>query len=331
VTEVSERGGSTATQPQHEKFRGELLAHCYRILGSYDEAEDAVQETLLRAWRAADRYDPRRSSVRTWLYRIATNTCLTALARRQHRPLPSGLGAAGTDPMAPLVPNFDVPWLQPFPDASMGTPEDLALQRAGLRLAFVAALQFLPPRQRAVLVLREVLQLSAAEVAEILESTVAAVNSCLQRARSTVRSAGPTLEQLREPTDPAQREVIEKYLLAFEAADVARLTRLLADDVALEMPPVNLWLSGRENYRQFMDRVFSMRGKDWRMVPVQANGTTALAAFAPDTESPSGVRPHSLQIFEVRGGRIERCVAFIAPATASRFALIPDGTRPITK
>ncbi len=231
--------------------------------------------------------------------------------------------------MASLAPDLDMPWLQPFPDAVMGTPEDLALQRAGLRLAFVAVLQILPPRQRAVLVLREVLQLSASEVAEILEITVAAVNSCLQRARSTVRSAGPALEQLREPTDPAHRAVVEKYLLAFEAADVARLTRLLADDVALEMPPVNLWLSGRENYRQFIDRVFSMRGEGWRMVPVQANGATALAAFAPDPESPSGVRPHSLQIFEVSRGRIQRCVSFIDPATAERFAQITDGSRPI--
>lgn len=322
MPEVSGREASTATQSQHEKYRGELLAHCYRMLGSYDEAEDAVQETLLRAWRAADGYDPGRSSLRTWLYRIATNACLTALARRQRRPLPSGLGPAGADPMASLVPSLDVPWLQPFPDAVMGTPENLALQRSGLRLAFVAALQLLPPRQRAVLVLREVLQLSASEVAEILESTVASVNSSLQRARSTVRSAGPALEQLREPTDPTERSVIEKYVKAFEDADVASLTRLLAEDVALEMPPVNLWLSGREDYRQFIDRVFSMRGKGWRMVPVHANGTIALAAFAPDPESPSGTRPHSLQIFEVRGGRIQRCVSFIDPAVADRFAQI---------
>ena len=305
---------------RHEAFRGELLAHCYRMLGSVHEAEDLVQETLLRAWRAADRYDPQVSSLRTWLHRIATNACLTALQGRARRPLPSGLGPAGDDPQVPLVPRTDVPWLQPFPDTLLGDPADAAQQRAGLRLALVAALQLLPARQRAVLVLREVLQLPAAEVAQVLDSSVASVNSSLQRARATVRAAGPVLEELREPADATERAVVERYLRAFEAADVPGLTRLLADDVILEMPPVALWLAGSDHYREFMERVFAMRGRGWRLIQVQANGSTGLAAYAPDPAT-GGVRAHSLQVFTVSGGLIRRCVTFADPAVFDLFAL----------
>jgi RNA polymerase sigma-70 factor (ECF subfamily) len=305
---------------RHEAFRGDLLAHCYRMLGSVEEAEDLVQETLLRAWRAADRYDPQRASVRTWLHRIATNACLTALEGRGRRPLPSGLGPAGDDPQVPLVPRPDVPWLQPFPDARLGDPADAVLQRAGLRLALVAAVQLLPPRQRAALVLREVLQLPAAEVAQILDSSVASVNSSLQRARATLRATGPTMEDLREPADPAESTVIERYLAAFEAADVPGLTRLLSDDVVLEMPPVALWLRGRTHYREFLERVFAMRGPGWRLRPVRANGSAALAAYAPDPAT-GGVRAHSLQTFAVSGGLIRRCVTFADPAVFALFEL----------
>ena len=304
---------------RHEAFRGELLAHCYRMLGSLDEAEDLVQETLVRAWRAADRYDPQLASLRTWLHRIATNACLTALRGRARRPLPSGLGPAGDDPQVPLVPRLDIPWLQPFPDTLLGDPADVAQQRAGLRLALIAALQLLPPRQRAALVLREVLQLSAAEVAQVLDSTVASVNSSLQRARATLRAAGPVLEELREPAGATERAVVERYLAAFEAADVAGLTRLLADDVVLEMPPVALWLTGSEHYREFMERVFATRGPGWRLVPVDVNGSAALAAYAPDPAT-GGVRPHSLQVFDVSDGLVRRCVTFADPAVLDRFA-----------
>jgi RNA polymerase sigma-70 factor, ECF subfamily len=181
-----------------ELYRGELAAYCYRMLGSFHEAEDLVQETMLRAWKAQDRYDPTRASPRTCLYRIATNACLTALEGRSRRPLPSGLGAPSNDPEAPLTPAFDIPWLQPFPD----TRFDIEA-RADLRLALVAAMQVLPPRQRAVLVLREVLEFSAAEVAEQLGTTISAVNSALQRARATL--VRPPTWSVCRPSRPEQR------------------------------------------------------------------------------------------------------------------------------
>ncbi|MEO3830343.1 RNA polymerase subunit sigma-70 [Actinomadura sp. B10D3] len=187
-----------------EPCRGELVAYCYRMLGSFHEAEDLVQETMLRAWKARDRYDHTRASVRTWLYRIATNACLTALEGRSRRPLPSRLGMPSDDPAAPLTPVFDVPWLQPFPDVRLD-----ADVRGDLRLAVVAAMQVLPPRQRAVLVLRDVLQFTAAEVAAQLETTVAAVNSALQRARASLADADDAGE-IAEPDDPRVREVAEQ-------------------------------------------------------------------------------------------------------------------------
>ncbi|GAA1030004.1 sigma-70 family RNA polymerase sigma factor [Virgisporangium ochraceum] len=297
------------------------------MLGSVDEAEDMVQETLLRAWRAADRYDPRRASLRTWLHRIATNVCLTALEGRSRRPLPSGLGPAGDDPQAPLTPSTDIPWLQPFPDARLGDPADAVAQRAGLRLAFVAALQTLPARQRAALVLREVLQLSAAELAETLGTTVASVNSSLQRARAALRVAAPALDTVREPSDAGERAVVERYLTAFEAADVPGLTRLLADDVALEMPPVPLWLAGRAHYARFMERVYAMRGPDWHLRHVRANGGHALAAYVPDPLT-GVLHAHSLQVFEIADGLIRRNVTFADPALFDLFALPATTTGP---
>ena len=317
--------GGVTTQDEHEAFRGELLAHCYRMLGSLEEAEDTVQETLVRAWRAADRYDPQRASVRTWLYRIATNACLSALQGRARRPLPSGLGPAG-DPQAPLTPSFDIPWLQPFPDARLGDPADSAQQRSALRLALVAALQLLPARQRAALILRDVLALPAAEVAHVLDTSVASVNSSLQRARAALRAAGPSLEELREPADPDERAVVDRYLAAFEAADIPGLTKLLADDVVLDMPPVALWLVGRTHYREFMQRVFDLRGPGWRLRPVPVNGSAGLATFAPDPTT-GGVRPHSLQVFTVTGAVIRHCVTFADPAVFGLCGLLTDPPR----
>ena len=296
-----------------EPYRGELIAYCYRMLGSVQDAEDLVQETMLRAWKARDRYDGTRASVRTWLYRIASNACLSALKGQAQRPLPSGLGAPSTDPAAPLTPAFEIPWLQPFPDARFDVS-----QRADLRLALVAALQVLPPRQRAVLVLREVLEFSAAEVAGQLGMTVPAVNSALQRARATLAGAGD-LGEVAEPGSGEVRSVIEAYVRAFEAADVPGLVRLLAEDAVLEMPPVPLWYRGAADYGRFMERVFAMRGPGWVVRTLGANGQPAMAAYAP--EPGGGHRLHTLQVFAVAGGRVARNVVFADPGVFAIFGL----------
>jgi RNA polymerase sigma-70 factor (ECF subfamily) len=294
------------------------------MTGSAHEAEDLTQETLLRAWRARHRYDQERSSVRTWLYRIATNVCLTALEGRARRPLPSGVGSPSADPDAPLAPDLEVPWLQPLPDRYLpdeqADPAFRATQRAGVRLAFVAAMQLLPPRQRAVLVLRDVLEFSAAEVAEQLRTSTPAVNSALQRARATLAAAAPQQSALREPDDPAVRDTVERYIRAFEAADVNALVALLADDAVLEMPPVPLWYAGREDYGRFIARVFAMRGGGWRMVSTSANGQPALAAYCPDT---GALRLHTLQILTVGTEGIQHNVVFQDAGVFSAFGFPP--------
>jgi RNA polymerase sigma-70 factor (ECF subfamily) len=296
-----------------EPYRGELVAYCYRMLGSVHDAEDVVQETMLRAWKARDRYDSALASVRTWLYRIATNACLSALEGRARRPLPSGLGAPSEDPRAPLTPALEIPWLQPFPDARFDTGT-----RADMRLALVAAMQLLPPRQRAVLVLREVLEFSAAEVAGQLQTTVPAVNSALQRARAALADTGEAGE-VSEPDDPDIAAVVEQYMHAFEAADVPELVRLLADEAVLEMPPVPLWYRGSRDYGLFLRRVFDLRGPGWAMRQLTANGQPALAAYAPDPGG--GQRVHTLQVFTVAGGRVTRNVAFADPRVFASFGL----------
>jgi RNA polymerase sigma-70 factor (ECF subfamily) len=298
---------------EFEPYRGELVAYCYRMLGSFHEAEDLVQETMLRAWKARGQYDRARASVRTWLYRIATNVCLSALEGRARRPLPSGLGAPSDDPGAPLTPVLDIPWLQPFPDARFD-----AGMRADIRLALVAAMQVLPPRQRAVLVLREVLDFSAAEVAGQLGTTVTAVNSALQRARAALANAGD-MGEVTEPDDPEVRAVIQRYVQAFEAADVPALVGLLADETVLEMPPVPLWYQGSRDYGLFIRRVFETRGTGWRMRCLSANGQPALAAYAPDPSG--GHRLHTLQVFTISGGQVAHNVVFADPRVFEAFDL----------
>ncbi|PBC77485.1 RNA polymerase ECF family sigma subunit [Streptomyces sp. TLI_235] len=296
-----------------EPHRRELVVFCYRMTGSFQESEDLVQETLLRAWKARDRYDPARASVRTWLYRIATNVCLTALEGRERRPLPSGLGVPSDDPGAPLVPAPDIPWLEPFPDARFDVEA-----RADLRLAWVAAVQHLPARQRAVLVLREVLTFSAAEVAGQLGTTVAAVNSALQRARAALAGVGDA-GQVCEPDDPEVRAVVQRYVRAFEAADVTALVRLLAEDAVLEMPPVPLWYRGSRDYGLFLERVFRMRGTGWSVRHLTANGQPALAAYAP--EPGGGLLLHTLQVFTVARSRVTHNVVFADPRVLEGFDL----------
>jgi RNA polymerase sigma-70 factor, ECF subfamily len=305
-------------------LRGELLAHCYQMLGSVHEAEDLVQETLLRAWRARGQYDEARASLRTWLHRIATNACLTALQTRRRRPLPAGLGAPGQDPLEPFRPGLEVPWLEPLPDALVAPagaadPAAVLLARGTLRLALVAAMQLLPPRQRAVLILREVLDLPASEIAQTLGSSTAAVNSALQRARARLAEAGLGEDQIDEPADRAGRALIDRYVAAFEKADVVALTRLLADDAVLEMPPMLNWYAGRAAYGAFLGRVFALRGPDWRMVPAAANGQPAVAAYARGPDG--GYDLHSLQVFTVAGGTVRHNVVFADPAAFAAFGL----------
>ncbi len=323
---------------QADPFRRELLAHCYRMLGSVDEAEDLVQETMLRAWRSYDRYDDRRASLRTWLYRIATNACLTALSGVSRRPLPSGLGAPGEDPEQALVPAFDIPWVQPMPDAMLGAgPEDPATTvglRGSLRLAFVAAIQYLPARQRAILILRDVLEFSAVEVSNVLATTPAAVNSGLQRARARLDDVSVAEDRIEEPSDPTTRALIDQYVVAFETANIPALTRLLTDQVVLEMPPVPLWFLGRDHYSQFIARVFRLRGPDWRMLRTTANGQPAVGAYFRGDQN--SYEAHTLQVFSLTSSGISRNVVFQDPHLFELFDLPPaldaasvTATRPV--
>jgi RNA polymerase sigma-70 factor (ECF subfamily) len=284
--------------------RRELLAHCYRMSGSVHDAEDLLQETLLRAWRALDSYDPGRASARTWLYRIATNVCLTALKGRARRPLPSGLVAPLDDPLAPMTVSVEVPWLQPFP----ADPAEVAAARGSLRLAFIAAMQLLPARQRAILILRDVLDWSAGEVADALGTTPTAVNSGLQRARARLGESGLREDDVGEPAGVADRAVIDEYVTAFVAADLGALRRLLVADAVMEMPPVLNWYVGRDAFVRFIARSYAMRGIDWLTRPIAANGQPAVAAYTRADDGP--YRAHTLQVFTVEGGAVTRLVVF---------------------
>ncbi|MFE2301089.1 sigma-70 family RNA polymerase sigma factor [Streptomyces sp. NPDC059445] len=309
-------------------YRRELLTHCYRMVGSVHEAEDLVQETMLRAWLAFDRYDADRASLRTWLYRIATNRCLTALRGRTRRPLPSGLVGALDDPGAPMTLGAEVPWLEPFPDrgagvgsaAGTGDPAGVVVARGSLRLALIAAMQLLPPRQRAVLILRDVLAWPATEVAEALGTSTASVNSALQRARARLGEAGLTEDEVTEPPDHEQRAVIDRYQRAFEDADLDALRTLLTQDVVLEMPPVLNWYVGPEAYVAFIARVFAMRGKDWRLRPTSANGQPALAAYVRTPDDPTH-RLHTLQVFTTTRTAVSHTVVFQLPTVFTAFGL----------
>jgi len=304
------------------QFRGELLAHCYRMLGSIEEAEDLVQETYLRAWRSYDGFEG-RSSMRTWLYRIATNVCLTAIERRGRRPLPSGLGAPAEDPREPVVAAPEVPWLQPFPDALLAAermdPAAVTVSRAGIRLAFVAALQYLSARQRAMLILRDVLEWPAAEVADLLDTTTTAVNSGLRRARAQLAAALPPEDELSEPADPRRRALLDRFAAAFERADVNALAELLREDVVLEMPPLLTWFSGRQAVVRFLaSNALAEPGK-LRLVPVAANGQPAFAAYQ---RGPGGAYlAYAITVPLVTGTGIARIVTFFSPDLFEPFGL----------
>lgn len=307
-------------QLQTAPYRSELVAYCYRMLGSAHDAEDLVQDIYLRAWRAREQYDAGRASLRTWLYRIATNACLTALESRSRRPLPSGFGPS-REPDAPFALGVDVSWLQPLPDAMLGLTDPAAsvIDRSSLRLAFAAALQHLSAGQRGALILRDVLGFPAAEAAEILGVTVAAVNSSLQRARGRLKAAGVTQGQSSEPSAAEQRVWVDRYVAAFERADVEGLKRLLTDDVLMEMPPLLNWFTGRQNYGIFMDWVFEANGTDWRLEPLAANGQAGFAAYSRVGDS---YQLHTLQIFTVTGGGISRNSVFQDAEVFEAFQLI---------
>jgi RNA polymerase sigma-70 factor, ECF subfamily len=302
-----------------EPFRTELLAYCYRMLGSSHDAEDLVQDVFLRAWRAREQYDAARSSVRTWLYRIATNVCLTALKVRGSRPLPSGLVTA-SEPLAPFVPGEPGGWLQPLPDSLLaaGDPAGVAIDRSSLRLAFAAALQHLSARERGALVLRDVLSFSAAETADALGTSVASVNSSLQRARARVKEAGAEPERLGEPSAAEQRAWVERYMKAFENADVDGIKRLLTEDVVMEMPPMFNWFAGPDNYGVFMEWVFEHAGRDWMLTTVAANGQAGFAAYRRVEDA---YQLHTLQVFTVTAAGISRNSVFQDPEIFAAFDL----------
>ena len=310
------------------QFRGELLAYCYRLLGSIDEAEDLVQETYLRAWRSFGGFEG-RASARTWLYRIATNACLTALERRARRPLPAGLGAPDEDPAAQLVAGPVVPWLQPFPSASAGSgdPAAAVVAREGIRLAFVAALQYLSARQRAVLIMRDVLDWPAAEAAELLGMTTTAVNSALRRARDQIAAALPAGSDaadrtgLAEPADPARRALLDRYAAAIENADASALAGLLREDIALEMPPLLTWFAGRDTVIRFVAASLLPGPGLLRLVPVTANGQPGFAVY--EREPDGTFRAHAIQVLTLTDAGITRIVAFANPSLFAPFGLPP--------
>ena len=319
------RPGSEEFARLTDPFRPELLAHCYRMLGSVHDAEDQVQETLLRAWRSFGQFQG-RASLRTWLYRIATNECLRAIGTRGRRPLPSGLAGPAEDPDGPLAtPMPQVPWLQPIPDALLrpdsADPASIVATRAGIRLALIAALQYLPARQRAVLILRDVLGWRAAEAAELLGTTTTAANGLLQRARAQLRQAAPAEEEIREPADPGDRALLNRYAAAFENADITALTELLRHDAVLEMPPQPAWFTGREQIGRFLRSHVLRQPGEFILIPTAANGQPALAAYRRDHD---GVhRAHAVQVLTLSAQTISRVVAFLDPALVTAFGLPP--------
>jgi RNA polymerase sigma-70 factor, ECF subfamily len=290
----------TATANELEQYRRDLTGYCYRMLGSAFEAEDAVQETMLRAWRSLDRFEG-RSALKSWLYKIATNVCFDQLAGRERRARPMDLGPAQEPLFENLAELPEVTWITPLP-----TPDELAEQRETLRLAFVAALQHLPPKQRAALILCEVLKWQATEAAELLDTTVASINSALQRARATLATADTAAPA---ELDDETRDLLERYVAAFEAYDIDRLTELLHEDAVQSMPPISLWLQGRDDiFTWWMGPGIGCKGS--KLVPVGlVNGMPAWGQYKPSAEG--GYEPWSIIVPEVSDGRIVELTFFL--------------------
>jgi RNA polymerase sigma-70 factor (ECF subfamily) len=308
-----------------DPFRPELLAYCYRMLGSIHDAEDQLQETLIRAWRSYGQFEG-RASLRTWLYRIATNSCLRALENRGRRPLPTGLGGPA-DPDAPLDQGRpEVLWLEPFPDVLLdpesADPAAIVTARQDLRLALIAALQHLPGRQRSVLILRDVLMWRAAEVADLLGISTVAVNSVLQRARAALRDAGPVRDEVTEPADADQRALVDRYAAAIENADVAALTRLLRADATFEMPPESAWFLGRDAIGRFLAVNVLREPGALRTIATAANGQPALAVYRRDPDG--AYRAHVVQVLTCTEAGVASIVAFRDLSLFPAFGLPPE-------
>ena len=311
---------SAAGFDELEAHRRELTGYCYRMLGSAFEAEDAVQETMVRAWKGIAAFEG-RAAVRSWLYRIATNVCLDMLRSRQRRALPFDTSTAGTADSDPGPKLLDQSWLTPIPDARVlpeaGDPAEIAATRESIRLAFVAALQYLPARQRAVLILHEVLKWQASEVAVLLDTTVAGVNSALQRARATL--AGQDLSEPR-PIPSRDAELVAKYVDAFERYDIESLVALLHEDAVMTMPPYDFWLRGRQQMgRWFLGRGIACQGS--RLVPVEANGRVAFGSYRVDPAG--GWAPFSIQVLDIDGDKIVAHLNFLDTGLFDLFGLPP--------
>lgn len=288
-----------------EQHRRELTGYCYRMLGSSFEAEDAVQDTMVRAWRRIDTFEG-RSSLRSWLYRIATNVCLDMLNAAGRRARPMDLSGPTPVAQAQLNARPEITWLEPVPDGrvlpSVADPAETAVERESIRLAFMAALQHLPPKQRAVLILREVLAWKASEVAELLDTTVASVNSALQRARATLADHRPGTADAADPLDEEQQELLNRYVAAFEGYDMKALTALLHEDATMSMPPYDLWLRGHDDITGWMLGVGEVcRGS--RLVTTVANGVPAFAQYHPRQDG-EGYEPWALIVLELRDGKV---------------------------
>ena len=303
----------SATEP----YRRELIAHCYRMLGSAHDAEDVVQETYLRAWRGYRDFE-NRSSVRTWLYRIATNACLSALAHSSTRMLPSGLGGPADDPRAEPGLASNVSWLQVIPDSWVDDPAAVVTSRESIRLALIASLQHLPAQQRAVLLLRDVLAFPAAEVAAMLDISVTATKSALQRARTRMADVAPSANEVIEPTEPRARELLEQYMAAFENADAGLLEQALRHDAALEMVGSRTWFAGRATCLPYLAGVVGVQG-DWRMTPIAANGQPAAAAYRRDDDGV--LRAFGIAVLDMTATGITRIVVFGDPGLVTLFDL----------
>jgi RNA polymerase sigma-70 factor (ECF subfamily) len=305
---------------QAAPYRAELIAHCYRMLGSVHDAEDLVQETYLRGWRGYEGFEG-RAALRTWLYRIATTACLRALENRARRVLPAGIGDGSTDPEAELdAMGNGYRWLEPLPD--MLTPETVSMARTSVRLAIATALQELPARQRAVLILRDVVQFSAAEVAELLETTPTAVHSALQRARAHLAAVAPTEDSATTPDDEAVRTLLDRYCSAFENGDVRALTALLSDDVRLEMPPHPVWFTGRDAVVRFLStRAFSGPG-DTDMVPTAANGQPAVADYRRGSDGV--LRAHAIHVLTLAAGAVVAVTVFLDATLFDAFGVATE-------